>query len=428
MQGEQKSINLTPELAVTGDGILQNASKTASVQLSPQRHEILIYLFERRGQIVTYADLRRDVWRREAVEDAAIQKTLSRLRQTLLEVDGDAELIETIPRRGYRWAAPAAVVQPPAVTPQHRYVPMAAVATVLLALVAYAGLNGYKSKHERAVDLYQQGMQVWDERSMHSDGESLKLFRAALNEDPALVAAQTGIARSLVFQAYPAPGAKEAVDGALQMDATYGPAYSVRGFYRMAHEWNWEGAFQDLTRGVQLAPDDPTANHWLGLYEFIRKGCAVQQDYLERAHKLAPTSRAIGIALAKKEFLCGTRQHALSLVDSYARPDGPGFESLAMRWLMGDMDFVRKWSKKDTNPAPENLVKTLMSNTESSYAKAQEASLLGKADDAVAHLAKAIEHRDFQVFLMKIDPLLSAARKHPEFPELLGRIGLGGRI
>ena len=70
------------------------------ISLPPKVLEMLILLVEKKGEIVTLEELLNTVWPDTHVEEGNIKYTISLLRKSL-----GKELIQTIPRRGYRFVA-----------------------------------------------------------------------------------------------------------------------------------------------------------------------------------------------------------------------------------------------------------------------------------------------------------------------------------
>jgi len=95
----------------------------ATVALVPKALETLHALIEARGRVLEKAELMRIVWPDTTVEEIGLARNISILRKALGdEADGGA-YIETIPRRGYRFAAELREIQPAppdAVTPERR--------------------------------------------------------------------------------------------------------------------------------------------------------------------------------------------------------------------------------------------------------------------------------------------------------------------
>jgi len=78
------------------------------VSLPPKSLEILILLVEKNGEIVSRENLLETVWKDTFVEEGSINYTISLLRKTL----GNKDFIQTVPRRGYRFAADVRKVFP----------------------------------------------------------------------------------------------------------------------------------------------------------------------------------------------------------------------------------------------------------------------------------------------------------------------------
>jgi DNA-binding winged helix-turn-helix (wHTH) protein len=75
------------------------------VPLVPKAIDTLHVLLERRGRVVEKAELMKLVWPDTTVEEAGLARNISLLRKALDDESG--QYIETIPRRGYRFAAEA---------------------------------------------------------------------------------------------------------------------------------------------------------------------------------------------------------------------------------------------------------------------------------------------------------------------------------
>ncbi len=82
-----------------GNQVLWNSGEPVSVP--PKALLILSLLLEKNGEIVSRQELLERVWHATFVEEANITYTISLLRKAL----GDKELVQTIPKRGYRFTA-----------------------------------------------------------------------------------------------------------------------------------------------------------------------------------------------------------------------------------------------------------------------------------------------------------------------------------
>lgn len=106
------------------------------IPLLPKVADTLHVLLERHGQIVEKADLMRLIWPDTTVEEIGLTRNISLLRKALDDTDETNPIIETIPRRGYRFAAPLlAEAAPP---PPRRKPKLAILIAAALALFAAA--------------------------------------------------------------------------------------------------------------------------------------------------------------------------------------------------------------------------------------------------------------------------------------------------
>jgi DNA-binding winged helix-turn-helix (wHTH) protein/pimeloyl-ACP methyl ester carboxylesterase len=83
------------------------AEGTKRVPLTPKAFQILLALVENHGQIVSKEELFQKVWPDTFVEEATLAQNVFTLRKQLKDDRETAVYIETIPKRGYRFVAPA---------------------------------------------------------------------------------------------------------------------------------------------------------------------------------------------------------------------------------------------------------------------------------------------------------------------------------
>jgi DNA-binding winged helix-turn-helix (wHTH) protein len=77
------------------------------VHLSPKAFDILQILVERRPNVVTKETLMAEVWPDKIVEEANLAIAVGEIRKALGDDSKSPEIIVTVPRRGYRFAAEA---------------------------------------------------------------------------------------------------------------------------------------------------------------------------------------------------------------------------------------------------------------------------------------------------------------------------------
>src|SRR5688500_15344410 len=78
-------------------------SEKGPVSLTPKAFDLLLFLVENSGHILDKEELMKQVWPDSFVEENNLAQNISTLRKVL--DDGGAKFIQTVPRRGYRFAA-----------------------------------------------------------------------------------------------------------------------------------------------------------------------------------------------------------------------------------------------------------------------------------------------------------------------------------
>ena len=82
------------------------ASPDGRVRLEPRVMDLLVYLAESQGEVLSRQQIFRDVWHDADVGESALLTAISTLRRQLKDDPRQPRIIETIPKRGYRLIAP----------------------------------------------------------------------------------------------------------------------------------------------------------------------------------------------------------------------------------------------------------------------------------------------------------------------------------
>lgn len=99
--------NNTPQLLLSSGFVLDGRKETvlyngSPIKLSPIKFKVLQLLVAGRGNLITRKQLFDSVWPKQVVSDDALTRCLSDIRKELARYS-DETLIETLPKRGYRW-------------------------------------------------------------------------------------------------------------------------------------------------------------------------------------------------------------------------------------------------------------------------------------------------------------------------------------
>src|SRR5260370_7596707 len=90
-------------------GCLRTADR--EIELRPKSFEVLRYLVENAGRLVTKDELIKTVWRNVVVTDESLMQCVSEVRHAIAD-DGQT-IIKTLPRPAYRFMPPVSPSSPP---------------------------------------------------------------------------------------------------------------------------------------------------------------------------------------------------------------------------------------------------------------------------------------------------------------------------
>src|SRR5271170_6614560 len=82
----------------------------AIVTLNRRAFDVLLYLVQNPGKVVSRDELLKNVWPDTFVDENSLAQSISGLRRALEEKPGDNSYIVTLPGRGYQFVTPVQVV------------------------------------------------------------------------------------------------------------------------------------------------------------------------------------------------------------------------------------------------------------------------------------------------------------------------------
>jgi DNA-binding winged helix-turn-helix (wHTH) protein/TolB-like protein len=143
--------------------------KGETVRLEPKTMEVLVFLADRAGQVVSREALLSAVWPGAVVGDDALTQAVIKLRKSLRDTTRSPQYIETISKRGYRLIAPverrgtekgmppepARQIDPASPVRNHaRFAPRTTRIAALLVLLLVVGSASYVSReHTELIDI-----------------------------------------------------------------------------------------------------------------------------------------------------------------------------------------------------------------------------------------------------------------------------------
>ncbi len=110
MNKKQQELNLTKRFGIDSWCILPQENRITSslktVRITPKVMQVLLQLSKQPGITVTRGEMLQAVWPDVVVTDSVLDRAISELRKIFEDQPGNPQVIETIPKVGYRMIAP----------------------------------------------------------------------------------------------------------------------------------------------------------------------------------------------------------------------------------------------------------------------------------------------------------------------------------
>src|SRR5437016_9048586 len=153
------------------------------------------------------------------------------------------------------------------------------------------------SRSPDAYDVYLQGLFYSDKSTEEALQQSLEFFERALEKDPQLSRAWTGIAKAWLWladayvpprQAY--PKVREAATNALKIDNDDAEAHVYLGEVKRILDGDMDGAAREFCRAVEIDPKSTPSNYFSAAFWAARGKRDEALAYLQRTSKIDPAS------------------------------------------------------------------------------------------------------------------------------------------
>ncbi len=273
------------------------------IALGPKVVETLLALVERSGETLSKDQLLDRVWPEGFVEEANLTQNIYVLRKTLRD-GGLADAIETVPRVGYRFAAPARLIGQRA--PRRPFAAAVAAAAFVAVIFILGTSIGLSHRHAPAATvstsgarLYEIGRYYWGLRTSDGVRKSLYYFTKMVDADPGSARGYAALADANIIMGDYCYGthlpavylarARAYADKALALDPNSSEALASLGFLALDRD-DVPSALADLRRAIALDASNATAHQWYGI-ALVRGGDSAEGvRELKLAQKLDPLS------------------------------------------------------------------------------------------------------------------------------------------
>jgi serine/threonine-protein kinase len=312
-----------------------------------------------------------------------------------------------------------------------------------------------------AYDLYQRGRFQLGKRSAASLRQAISYFQRAIDRDPTLARAYSGLASAqgllpLYANVPPGPSLAAALrnaDRAIALDGSLAEPWASRGALR-AQSWRWSDAERDFRRAIAIDPSSASAYAGLGELLLVTGRIAEATESLQRAAQIEPASPVVVGSLAMALSLSGrgaeavaTAERAVSYdstlfvtrfmlgatrlyawqpaaaiapLEAAVRIDPESFTALGMLGFAyataGDLDAARRTRAR---------VEAMRAGTGAQVALARIALGLGDTAEALTRLERAARARDpFFATEPAASPVFASISRTARYDAILKMVGL----
>ena len=342
-------------------------------------------------------------------------------------------------------------------------------AAVVSALKGHLRIAAPRVAHTRDVSAYTsylEGRYHWNKRTEDELRKSVECFAEAIRRDPGYAEAYAATADAYVLlgtygamaPAVVIPGAKQAVDKALELDPALAEAYACRGCLRSVFDWSWRDAEADFLRAVELNPSYPTAHHWYGINHLVPRGRFDEAERaLTRALELDPLALAIRTSLGMAAYFAGRFERAVPELLRTLQLD----ERFAMARIFLGATYIEQRKYGEALSEMEGALRLcgrtpdILANLGYLYGRSGDASGargvidelnrlsreryvspvrlaqvhvgLGERAEALDALEAAAAERAADLAWVAVRPVFADLRGEPRFARLLDQMNFGGR-
>jgi DNA-binding winged helix-turn-helix (wHTH) protein len=276
--------------------------KGRKVKISPKPLQVLALLSSSPGRLVTREAIRKELWDSDTYLDFehALNFCIREIRLALGDRAKKPLYIETLPRRGYRFIAPAMMSERGSTPP--------------------AAPKSQDTKQLEAYRWYECARKSFGQAGKESLEQACQAFERALELSPNYAMAHSGLGAAHALRSlnrrHPQDleAARIHLMKALELDPELAEPYPWLSYVLM-RENQIECAIQAGSRGVQLQPDLVHAHYFLGLAYFV----AAEQDPANYQHaancllhaaRVGPQWQPTWFVLSYTALLTGSYEYA----------------------------------------------------------------------------------------------------------------------
>ena len=307
-----------------------------------------------------------------------------------------------------------------------------------------------------AYDIYLRGLFFSDKSTEEALRRSLEFFESALEKDPRLSGAWTGIAKAWLWladayvpplEAY--PKVRDAALNALRIDNDEAEAHVYLAETKRILDWDLDGAEMEFNRAVEIEPNSTPSNYFIAALYAARGDRDKALAYLRRTAKIDPASLWVNNFASELYRYFGLYDEAVAAGERALQLD-PAFvygEPLlaALYREMGRFEeaiaLYKKGESLGGRPGFGLAITYARMNRRDEALRALEAATANRRytpgdaiahvhvalrahDDAIRELERACKERSSSLHFVGIAPEFAPLRSDQRFKSILKKIGL----
>jgi adenylate cyclase len=313
-------------------------------------------------------------------------------------------------------------------------------------------VRGHGTTNPEAYNAYLLGRQLYTQRTIPTSRQAIEAYQKAIDLDPRYADAYADLAMSQYFLADNTGDvalgrlAEQAAQKSIDLDPHLSTGYSVRGFLRYLHHYDWVGAESDFRQALAL---EPTNSRVLSRYGKLLSDLGRTEEatvMLRKAIEQDPLSTGnwqnLGIALAESRdhaaaydafhhalvirpgdayttFALGT----LQLIDGKAQEALATFQSNSIEEFRGAGVAMAEQTLGDAKASQQALDKLIATSAgDAAYQIAEVYGWRGEKDKAFEWLERAYRQQDGGITDIKNDLRLASLRSDPRYAAMLQRL------
>jgi TolB-like protein/DNA-binding winged helix-turn-helix (wHTH) protein/Tfp pilus assembly protein PilF len=313
-----------------------------------------------------------------------------------------------------------------------------------------------------AYEDYVQGRYYWNKRTADAYFKSIEYYEKAIQIDPKYAAAYAGLADSYNLLGYSQAAAlpeqaagekaKAAARKGIELDPDSAEAHAAMGL-AYAHFWPPQDPEKEFQKAIDLDPGYATAYHWYSLFLKDRGRDQEALEMIQRAQRLDPISPNVRRQLGDCLHALGRSDEAIEVLKNAIELDPSHFnthvtlgdvyrdlkrypeaiaeleqaQKLSAGAEVPETELARAYALSGRTGDAEAILNHLITEEQpSARSRAFLISIicasLGRNDEAMQWLEKAVETRNGKFASFPTLPAFASLHSDPRFQELLRRL------